>query len=188
VVGEALNGATHYTFFFGISSFVLQANESLSGHSVFRAMVARSTTGQSNMLAAGPVIRDDGEIFVYLRVGGVGGALYEYSAAGMRVASFAAESASEVFDDGGNIAIGRDGTVYLAVGRAVYALDRSLHVRWMLPTMERVDRAWSILSPSGDLLVHTERDRVLVIATDSPGASDAAWPMSRGDERNGNGR
>jgi hypothetical protein len=106
----------------------------------------------------------------------------------MRVASFAAESATEVFDDGGNLAIGRDGTVYLAVGRAVYALDRSLHVRWMLPTMERVDRAWSILSPSGDLFVHTERDRVLVVATDSPGASDAAWPMSRADERNGNGR
>ncbi len=188
VVGTAIVGERVYSFFFGISSFVLEANNLRTGASVYRAMLARSTTGQQQMLAGAPVVRADGEVFVYLRVGGPGGRLIEVSPSGAIVRTVSAESSTEYFDDAGSVALGADGTVFLAVGSAVTAFDETLHERWRLATGESVDRAWTMLTPAGDLLVHTASNQLLAIASGSPGLPAAGWPLGPGDARNGNAR
>jgi hypothetical protein len=151
---------------------------------LFRRTLATSTTGQINMLADGPVIRDDGELFVYLQVGGFTGRIMEFAPDGTMVRSFGASAETEVFDHAGSLALGTDGLVFLAVGTAVFEFDRQLTVRWRLGTMDRVDRAFATLTPAGDLMVHTEHDQMLAIVSDSAGIATAGWPMGPGDERN----
>jgi len=45
-----------------------------------------------------------------------------------------------------------------------------------------------VLSSNGDLALHTDDDRLLVVATESAGAAPSAWPLTGGDARNGNAR
>lgn len=84
-------------------------------------------------------------------------------------------------------AIDRSGTVYLATGVTVTALDGDA-VRWSRAIQEGLSRAAPALSPFGDVYVVTNTDELVAVAADSPGEATIGWPTARGGSRNRNAR
>lgn len=69
--------------------------------------------------------------------------------------------------------VGDDGVVYLGVGRAVRTVSAEGRLIWELGVPEGVNASAPVLSPTGDLAVHTDDVQLLVVATGSRGAASA---------------
>ena len=188
----AIDGDRLYVAFFGLSSYVLVAKELRTGRSIWRLDLARSTLGQVDLLMGAPVIGADGTVYVYLNVhrggGGASGELVAVRRDGSRAWGFGASATRTDYQRFATHAVGRAGVIYLAVGRALYAVGEDGRQRWTLAIPEGANASAPVLSPNGDLALHTDDDRLLVVATESAGAAPSAWPLTGGDARNGNAR
>lgn len=188
----AIDGDRIYVAFFGLSSYVLVARELRTGRVLWRVNLARSTRGQVDLLMGAPVVGADGTVYVYVNVhrggGGASGELVAVRRDGTRAWGFGASATRTDYQRYATHAVGRAGVIYLAVGRALYAVGEDGRLRWTLAIPEGANASAPVLSPNGDLALHTDDDRLLVVATESAGAAPSAWPLTGGDARNGNAR
>jgi|GEM_PF-1445863 len=187
----AIDGDRIYVAFFGLSSYVLVARELRTGRALWRVNLARSTRGQVDLLMGAPVVGADGTVYVYVNVhrgGGASGELVAVRRDGTRAWGFGADATRTDYQRYATHAVGRAGVIYLAVGRALYAVGEDGRQRWTLAIPEGANASAPVLSPNGDLALHTDDDRLLVVATESAGAAPSAWPLTGGDARNGNAR
>ncbi len=188
----AIDGDRIYIAFFGLSSYVLVARELRTGRLIWRVNLARSSRGQVDLLMGAPVIGADGTVYVYLNVhrggGGASGELVAVRRDGSRAWGFGASATRTDYQRFATHAVGRASVIYLAVGRALYAVGEDGRQRWTLAIPEGANASAPVLSPNGDLALHTDDDRLLVVATESAGAAPSAWPVTGGDARNGNAR
>ena len=187
----AIDGDRIYVAFFGLSSYVLLARGLRTGRVIWRLDLARSSRGQVELLMGAPVIGADGTVYVYVNVhrgAGARGELVAVRRDGSRAWGFAATATRTDYQRYATHAVGRAGLIYLAVGRALYAVGEDGRQRWTLAIPEGANASAPVLSPNGDLALHTDDDRLLVVATESAGAAPSAWPLTGGDARNGNAR
>lgn len=187
----AIDGDRIYVAFFGLSSYVLAARELRTGRTIWRVNLARSSQGQVDLLMGAPVIGTDGTVYVYLNIrrgGGARGELVAVRRDGSRAWGFGADATRTEYQRFATHAVGRAGVIYLAVGRGLYAVGEDGRQRWTLAIPEGANASAPVLSPDGDLALHTDDDRLLVVATESAGAAPSAWPLTGGDARNGNAR
>ena len=187
----AIDGDRIYVAFFGLSSYVLIARDVATGRVLWRTELARSTRGQVDLLMGAPVVGTGGTVYVYVNVhrsdGGTG-QLQAIRRDGSRAWAFAAPATRTDYSRFATHVVGDAGVIYLGVGRSVSAVGEDGRLRWMLPMPEGVNASAPALSPTGDLVVHTDDDQLVVIATESSGAANTAWPSSNGDSRNANAR
>lgn len=187
----AVDGDRIYVAFFGLSSYVLIARDVGTGRVLWRTELARSVRGQVDLLMGGPVVGPGGVVYVYVNVhrsdGGTG-RLQAIRPDGSLAWAFAAAATRADYNRYATHVVGDAGVVYLGVGRSVSAVGGDGRLRWTLPVPEGVNASAPVLSPAGDLAVHTDDDQLLVIATESSGPANTAWPSSNGDSRNGNAR
>ncbi len=80
-------------------------------------------------------------------------------------------------------AIGADGTIYLAAGRALYAYAPSGALLWALPLPGAATRASPTLACDGTLYLGDSSGTLSAIATDSLGLAPG-WPKFQHDARN----
>ncbi|MDP3216042.1 MAG: hypothetical protein Q8S73_18180 [Deltaproteobacteria bacterium] len=157
----------------------------------WRTELARSVRGQVDLLMGGPVVGPGGVVYVYVNVhrsdGGTG-RLQAIRPDGSLAWAFAAAATRADYNRYATHVVGDAGVVYLGVGRSVSTVGGDGRLRWTLPVPEGVNASAPVLSPAGDLAVHTDDDQLLVIATESSGPANTAWPSSNGDSRNANAR
>lgn len=193
VVPPAIHGDRLYAIVYGISTYRLDAIDLRDGSRVFRVPLMRTTAGQSDLRLGRPVIGADGTLYVYANGhrddAPYTGALVALDRDGAERWRFVADASVQEFFLHGTHVLGDAGLVYLAIGDGVHAIEtRDGTERWSLPTESAVNRPQIALGPGGDLLVHTDDDELLVIATESTGLADAPWPAPAGDVRNANAR
>ena len=139
----------------------------------------------------GPIVGAGGVIYVYVHIhrdDGPPGQLQALRPDGSRTWTFTAPATRTDYNRFATHVVGDAGVVYLGVGRAVSAVGEDGRLRWSLAVPEGVNASAPVLSPTGDLAVHTDDDQLLMIATESRGSARTAWPSSNGDSRNANAR
>jgi len=187
----ALDRDRLYAAFYGISSYVLEARELRTGRVLFRTMLARSTRGQSDLLMGAPVLGTTGLVYTYLdvhRAQGPDGQLEAFRPDGSRAWGFPAPATRQDFTHVATHLVGRAGAIYLAVGGALYAVNEDGSQRWTLAIPAGANAPELALARDGGLAVHTDDDRLWMVATESAGLAPTPWPATGGDARNGNAR
>ncbi|MCA9608302.1 MAG: PQQ-binding-like beta-propeller repeat protein, partial [Myxococcales bacterium] len=193
VVPPATDGRRLYAIVYGISSYWFDAIDRSDGSRIFRVPLMHTTRGQNDLRLGRPLIDADGSIYVYANGhrddAPYTGALIAFDRDGAERWRFVADASLQEFFLHATHVLGDAGLVYLAIGDGVHALDtRDGTEVWALPTERAVNTPQIALGPGGDLLVHTDDDELLVIATESTGLAAAPWPAPAGDLRNANAR
>lgn len=181
-----------YVALYGINSYYLVARDLTTGRELFRTMLARSTSGQSDLLMGAPVVAEDGAVYVYLnvhRAGGAFGQLQSVRPDGSLAAFFALNASRQEFTRTATHLLGRGGSIYLAAGGALVSLDTpTLRSLWRAAIPTGANAPELALSGNGDLALHTDDDQLMVFATESAGLAPSPWPSPGGDARNANAR
>ena len=192
IVMPASDGERMWTVRFGISTYELVAHDLSTGREELSTLIARSTSGQVDMVVSPPVLSPSGVVFTYVHVrreAGGTGALEAFSLMGEPMWSVPAPATEEVFGTDGNLLVGRNGIVYLAVGSTVCArgtTDGEAH--WCLELDVDFNEPQINLSPNGDLFVRSAAEALYVIRTASPGLAPSPWPAPGGSHRFHNSR
>jgi outer membrane protein assembly factor BamB len=187
---SAIAGGRIYTGVYGISTYQFVARELRTGREIFRTTLLKSSRGQFDLLFGAPVIDASGTAFVYLSAhdgGAPRGRLFAVRRDGTIEWTYEATTPRERYFEYGTHVAGNGDIVYLAIGTALHAIDRGGRMRWRT-TIPSTSTASPVLSPNGDLALHTDDDQLVVIATESAGVANSEWPALGGDERNANMR
>jgi PQQ-like domain len=207
-VNPASDGERLYSLVYGVSTYFIRATRVDTGEQVWARDLGPSPSGQFGLATGGPIIGEDGAIYVYIAyskqpvtrpVGHVDevvepgedlGWLIAFEATGEeRFRDAAPHGGFADYDEHATHLAGDDGAIYFATAKGVFAVDaRDGSARWQRMDLGRIDNPRLTLSPDGDLLVQTASDELIYLATDAHGAADSPWPLPGGDRRNLNAR
>ncbi|MEI8257367.1 MAG: PQQ-binding-like beta-propeller repeat protein, partial [Deltaproteobacteria bacterium] len=179
----APDGDRFYALLFGVRTYVLVARSTADGSELWRVQLTSSSRGQTNMLAGAPVRTQGGLVVAYLNAGDVpeGGALMAFRRDGSPVWRVAARASQQQFFDHATHIAASDGTVYLAVGSQLLAVrEGDGQDRWRVTLPGAANTAAPMLSPTGDLALHSDDNRLLVYVTDSHELATSGWPGALG--------
>ena len=196
VVSPASDGERLYSVAFGVSNYTFVATSVRTGARLWSRELGPSPDGQNGLVAGGPVIGENGLIYVYiayskLPVTRVVGDVREVVEPGKDFGWLIA------FDDQGNERwrheapnasfseyrehathlAGDDGLIYLGISSGVFALDaNTAEVRWQRTDLGRIRTPRLSMSPNGDLFVQAEGDRLYYLVTAAHGLAVSPWP------------
>jgi outer membrane protein assembly factor BamB len=208
VVNPASDGERLYSLAYGVSNYRFVATSLQTGARLWSRELGPSPSGQSGLVTGGPVIGENGLVYVYiayskLPVTRITGDIDEVVEPGKDFGWLIA------FDDQGNERwrheaphpsfaeyrehathlAGDDGLIYLAISSGVFALDANTgEVRWQRTDLGRIRTPRLSMSPNGDLLVQVVGEGLYYLATGAHGLAVSPWPAPGGDRRNLNSR
>jgi outer membrane protein assembly factor BamB len=207
VVSPASDGERLYSLVFGVSNYTFVASSLQTGARLWSRELGPSPDGQSGLVTGGPIIGENGLIYVYiayskLPVTRVVGDIDEVVTPGKdlgwliafddqgneRWRHDAPQSVTEYREHATHLA-GDDGLIYLGISSGVFALDaNTAEVRWQRTDLGRIRTPRLAMSPNGDLLVQVEDNRLYYLATGAHGLAVSPWPAPGGDRRALNSR
>jgi len=182
----AMSGGRFATIIYGINTYNLVVRSTDDGGDVWEESLVRSTVGQVGLLAGGPVISQSGRVITYLNSGD-SGSLRAHEPDGALAWSHGADAILREFNFYATHAAGVAGLIYLAVGSSVRAVrEDDGSISWSRDDLGEFHGRCVTLSPNSDLVVLTDDDELLIIATASGGPARSRWPAPGGGPRNAN--
>lgn len=192
VLPAAVSDDQVYGLVYGVTSYDLVARRLADGRRVFRSPVARTERGQQGTGLGQPVVGATGNVYVY--------------ANSLRSDDEPASSLSAFGPDGERIwhltdiaeplptscchwrqprshLVGRGEVVYLATETRLLAIHEG-RIEWTIEVEAGLALPYPALGEGGDLVVHTDDDRLLLIPTRSSGLARSPWPSGLGGPAN----
>jgi outer membrane protein assembly factor BamB len=185
----AFDGRLLWSLVYGISTYEVVAIDPRTGEEVIRHPLARTTRGQTDMVASPVVIGPSGEVLVYFsghRTDGPDGQLHALSPEdGSELWSYPAPRSPRprggVFSTTSSLAVGDANVVYLAVGEGVHAVVVSNGVgRWVASSVGDMNEPELQISPLGDIAALNAGGQLYIIVTESLTVARSPWPVAGG--------
>lgn len=208
-VNPALTDDRLYGLVYGVSTYRVVAQSLNTGESVWSDDLDPSPSGQSGLVTGGAVVGENGWVYFYVAhrkdavLGPITGDfqptiqneenygwLIAYDDKGNERWRLDAPSMTEQYREHATHLAGRGGVIYLATTVEVWALDGTTgEVLWTRSDLSQVWTPRIALSPNGDLLVQSNPNQLMYLATgNAGGTADSMWPAPGGDRRNRNAR